>query len=132
MRSEVLSVYYLKLNNMEQTLIQRKSFAFAIRIVNLYRFLTEEMHEYVLSKQLLRSGTSIGANVREAKRAQTEADFGMKMSISLKEAEESMYWIELMKETGYLTEEQFLSIYGDCEELVKMLVSTTKKVYRKE
>lgn len=117
---------------MEQTLIQRKSFAFAIRIVNLYRFLTEEMHEYVLSKQLLRSGTSIGANVREAKRAQTEADFGMKMSISLKEAEESMYWIELMKETGYLTEEQFLSIYGDCEELVKMLVSTTKKVYRKK
>lgn len=111
------------------TVIQEKSFAFAIRVVNLYRYLCEERKEYVLSKQLLRSGTSIGANVREAKRGQTRADFGMKMSIALKEAEESLYWLELMEATGYLPESQSDSIKMECEEIVKMLVATTKRVY---
>lgn len=116
---------------MENTIIQEKSFKFAIRIVKLYRHLCQDAQEYVLSKQLLRSGTSIGANVREAKRAQSQADFGAKMSIALKEAEESLYWIELLAACGYLSETQWKSVWDDCEELVKMLVSTTKKVYSK-
>lgn len=118
--------------NMAETIIQSKSFNFAVRVVKLYKYLCEEKHEYVLSKQLLRSGTSIGANVREAKRAQSMPDFGMKLSISLKEAEESLYWLELLNATDYLTEEQFNSLYGDCEELVKLLSAATKKVYCKD
>jgi four helix bundle protein len=117
---------------MAETIIQSKSFSFAVRIVKLYKYLCEEKQEYVLSKQLLRSGTSIGANVREAKRAQSMPDFGMKLSISLKEAEESLYWIELLKATDYLTDEQYNSMYGDCEELVKLLSAATKKVYSKD
>lgn len=115
--------------DMGMTVIQEKTFSFAIRAVNLYRYLCEEKKEYVLSKQLLRSGTSIGANVREAKRGQTRADFGMKMSIALKEAEESLYWIELLAATGYLSDIQCNSVKVECEEIVKMLVATTKRVY---
>lgn len=114
---------------MENTIIQRKTFESAIRVVNLYRYMCEEKKEYVLSKQLLRSGTSIGANVREAKRGQTRADFGMKMSIALKEAEESLYRIELLEATGYLSDSQSDSIKVECEGIVKMLVATTKHVY---
>ena len=91
---------------MANTIIQNKSFDFSIRIVNLYKSLCQNKQEYVLSKQLLRSGTSVGANIREAKRAQSQADFGMKMTIALKEAEESLYWIELLMATGYLSEEE--------------------------
>ena len=87
------------------------------------------MHEYTLSKQLLRSGTSVGANLREARRGQSRADFAAKLSIALKEADESLYWIELLKEANMLTEEQFKDIYGKWEELVRMLVSATKKLY---
>lgn len=117
---------------MAETIIQNKSFNFAVRVVKLYKFLCEEKKEYILSKQLLRSGTSIGANVREAKRAQSMQDFGAKLSISLKEAEESLYWLELLRATDYLTEEQYNSMYGDCEELVKLLSAATKKVYCKD
>ena len=117
---------------MGNTIIQDKSFKFAIRIVNLYKYLCQNAQEYVLSKQLLRSGTSVGANIREAKRAQSQADFGMKMTIALKEAEESLYWIELLMATGYLSEEQGKNIWIDCEELVKLLVSTTKSVYKSD
>lgn len=116
---------------MGDNVIQDKSFKFAIRIVNLYKFLCQNAQEFVLSKQLLRSGTSIGANIREAKRAQSPADFGMKMTIALKEAEESLYWIELLIATGFLSEEMGKSIRDDCEEMVKLLVTTTKKVYGK-
>ncbi|MBR3206575.1 MAG: four helix bundle protein [Bacillus sp. (in: Bacteria)] len=103
-----------------------KSKAFAIRIVKLYQYLSDEKKEFVLSKQLLRSGTSIGANCREAARAQSKADFVAKLNISLKEADETAYWLELLNETDYLTKAQYESIYADCEELIKLLVSIIK------
>jgi four helix bundle protein len=108
--------------------------AFAVRIVNLYNYLVKNRSEYVLSKQLLRSGTSIGANVREAVYAQSRADFNAKMYIALKEAGESAYWIELLERTEYLTPPQAKSIYDDCDELIKILSSITKttKTNRKD
>ena len=105
-----------------------KSMLFAIRIVNLYKYLVQNRSEYVISKQLLRSGTSIGANVSESVYAQTRADFNSKMYIALKEASESAYWIELLKRTEYLTETQAKSILDDCNELIKILSSITKTV----
>ena len=111
---------------MKETALQRKSKAFAVRIIKMYQYLCEEKKEYVLSKQVLRSGTSIGANIREAKRAQSTPDFYAKLFISLKEAEETEYWLELLVETDYITKEIFNSIYTDCEEIIKMLVSSTK------
>lgn len=104
-------------------IIENKSFEFAVRIVNLRKFLTEEKSEYILSKQLLRCGTSIGANVAEAERAQSKADFVSKISIALKEANETSYWLRLLYRTEYLCEKQFVSIYEDLEEITKILVS---------
>lgn len=106
--------------------IQEKSKAFAVRIVRLCQYLQSEMKEFVLSKQLLRSGTSIGANCREASRAQSRADFISKFSIALKEADETAYWLELLHETDYLNENAFSSIYSDVNELIKLLVSIIK------
>ena len=106
--------------------ILEKSKAFALRIVNLYRFLITEKQEYVLSKQLLRCGTSIGANCAEGKRAQSGADFISKMNIALKEAEETAYWLDLLHETDYLSDAQFQSISADNEELIRLLVSIIK------
>ena len=103
-----------------------KSKAFALRIVKLYKYLCDEKHEYILSKQILRSGTSIGANAREATSGQTTPMFYSKMNISLGEADETAYWLELLHESGYISEEQFTSIYADNEELIKLLVSITK------
>jgi four helix bundle protein len=113
---------------MNETALQKKSKAFAVRIIRLYQYLCEEKHEYVLSKQVLRSGTSIGANVREAKRAQTTPDFHAKLFIALKEAEETEYWLELLVETDYISKEMFESIYEDNEEIIKLLVSSTKTI----
>ena len=107
-------------------LILDKSKAFAIRIINLYKHLNEEKREYILSKQLLRSGTSIGANCREAARGQSKADFVAKMNIALKEADETAYWLELLYATDFVTQVQFQSIYNDTEELIKLLVSIIK------
>ena len=109
-----------------QNVIADKSKAFAIRIVNLYKYLSGTHHENVMSKQLLRSGTSIGANVHESIYAQTRADFKTKMYIALKEASESAYWLELLEQTGYLTQSQARSIRDDCKELIKILSSITK------
>ena len=95
-------------------IIEEKSFAFAVRIVNLYRHLNETKKEFVLSKQLLRSGTSIGANVAEAEQAQSTLDFISKMSIALKETSETKYWIRLLASTNYLTEAEAVSILNDC------------------
>ena len=106
--------------------VLNKSKGFAIRIIRLYQYLKDEKKEFVLSKQLLRSGTSIGANCREAYRAQSPADFTAKLGIALKEAEESAYWLELLAETNHLTKDQFDSIYADNEELIKLLVSIIK------
>ena len=111
---------------MGESITVDKSKAFALRIIKLYRFLCDEKHEYVLSKQLLKSGTSIGANVREARRGQTKADFYAKLNISLKEADETEYWLELLHGSGYLDDSQFNSIYTDAEELIKLLTATTK------
>ena len=105
-----------------------KSKAFAIRIVNLYKYLRFDKKEYVLSQQVLKSGTSIGANVHEAIRGQSAADFAAKMNISLKEASETEYWLELLRDTNYLTKEEAESILSDCVELIKILVSITKTI----
>ena len=106
--------------------IQNKSFQFAIRTVNLCKFLRLEHQEYILSKQLLRSGTSIGANIAEAQQAQSKPDFVHKMSIALKEAYETAYWLRLLYATQYLQEDAFHSIMNDCEELEKLLTSIVK------
>ena len=107
-------------------IIEEKSFEFAIRIVNLCKYLNETKKEFVLSKQLLRSGTSVGANVAEAEQAQSTPDFVSKMSIALKEASETKYWIRLLASTSYLTEVETVSILNDCVELEKILVSIIK------
>jgi len=119
-----ISNYELRVNNYEMktnNIIQQKSFAFAIRIVNLYKFLTTEKKEYVLSKQLLRSGTSVGANIEESIGGQSEKDFISKISIAYKEARESMYWLKLLKATDYLSKEQAESLLKDAEELCKII-----------
>lgn len=110
-----------------QNIIENKSFDFAIRIVNLYKYLTSEKKEFVLSKQLLRSGTSIGANVAEAQKAQTRPDFNSKMNIALKEANETEYWLKLLYKTEYLTESEFDNIGKDIKEIIAILVSICKK-----
>ena len=106
-----------------ENVIQMKSFDFAVRIVKLFQYLNEEKREFILSKQLLRCGTSIGANVSEAERAQSDADFYSKMSIALKEAKETEYWLRLLYKTDYLTEKEYSSIYSDINELIALLVS---------
>lgn len=103
-----------------------KSFEFAVRIVNLYKYLVSQKHEYVLSKQLLRSGTSIGANISEAQRGQSKADFIAKMSIALKEANETYYWLRLLHRTDYLTKTQFASLEKDILELIRLLMAICK------
>ena len=107
-------------------MIGEKSFQFALRIVRLCKYLQQEKREYVLSKQLLRSGTSIGANVAEAKQGQSRADFASKASIALKEATETDYWLRLLHGADYLTDDEFDSIIADCRELEKILTSIIK------
>ncbi len=109
-----------------ENLIENKSFCFSVRVVKLCRYLRETKKECTLSKQLLRSGTSIGANVAEAQQAQSKADFIAKMSIALKEAAETDYWLRLLYTTGYLSKSEFSSIYADSEELSRLLVSIVK------
>lgn len=107
-------------------IVVAKSKSFAVRCIRLYRFLCNEKHEYVISKQMLRSGTSIGANIKEAIRGQSKADFKSKMNIALKEASETEYWIEILNESEYLTECETESILNDCQELIKILTSIVK------
>lgn len=109
-----------------KSVVYEKAFDFSIRIVNLYKYLTTEKREYILSKQVLRSGTSIGANIKEALQAQSKKDFLSKMNIALKEASETEYWLELLTETNYIDKEQSISILNDCKELNKMLISIVK------
>ena len=109
---------------MKESIIRDKSKAFAIRIIKLYKFLLEEKREYVLSKQILRCDTSIGANFAEAIYGVSEADFINKLSIAQKEASETVYWLELLRETDFLTQEQFASVYTDAEELLKLLAAS--------
>jgi four helix bundle protein len=110
--------------------IQLKSYAFALRIVKLYRFLIEDKKEFVISKQILRSGTSIGANVEEAIGGQTRADFICKLAIAYKEARETHYWIRILRDSEYLSIQQSKSILKDIEEILKIIAKiqiTTKK-----
>lgn len=114
-----------------ENVVKAKSYRFAIRIVKAYKFLSSEQKEFVLSKQMLRSGTSIGALVRESEHAESKADFIHKMSIALKEANETEYWLLLLHDTDYLEKKIFQSIVSDCSELIKLLVSiikTSKKI----
>ena len=111
---------------MNKGAIHTKSYALAIRIVNLYRHLCREQKEYVLSKQLLRSGTAIGALVKEAEHAQSRADFTNKMNIALKEANETVYWLDLLHDTNYLNDNEFASIHQDATEVLKLLISIVK------
>jgi four helix bundle protein len=111
---------------MKDNPLKDKSYQFAIRIVKLSQVLQQDRKEFVLSKQVLRSGTAVGALIREAEFGQSRADFTSKMSMSLKEANETEYWLSLLKDTDFISEDQFMSLQPDCKELIAMLVSTVK------
>lgn len=116
---------------MRENIVLEKSKKFAVRIIKLYKYLCEDKQEYILSKQILRSGTSIGANIRESCNAQSGKDFINKMNIALKEADETMYWLEIMQESGILTSIEIETIYLEAKEIAKLLTSIikTKKRY---
>ena len=111
---------------MKKNIVKDKSFSFALRIVMLSRYLQIEKKEFVLSKQVIRSGTAIGALVREAEHAESKADFIHKMSIALKEANETLYWLELLQGSEYIDQKNFSSIQSDSDELIRLLVAIVK------
>lgn len=113
-----------------ESAVLNKSMNFAVRIVNLYKYLQTEKKEFIMSKQLLRSGTSVGANLREAKYAQSTDDFIHKNSIALKEISESEYWLELLYKTEYLSEKEYMDISHDCSEIARLLTSIVKTTKR--
>ena len=112
-------------------IVESKSFDFAVRIVNLCKFLANERKEFILSKQLLRSGTSIGANAKEGAYAQTKADLITKLFIAQKECAETEYWLELLHESGYIPDDDFRGIHADCQELMRILIASTKTLQGK-
>lgn len=112
---------------MKENIIKEKSFNFAVRVVKLYKYLVWEKNEYVLSKQLLRSGTSVWAMTREAEHSESKSDFIHKMAIAQKEINESIYWLELLKETEYLNQKQFEDINNDAIEIIKIITTIIKK-----
>ena len=114
--------------NRTDSTLHAKSYAFALRVIGLSKFLREQKQDYVLSKQILRSGTAIGALVRESEFAQSQTDFINKLSVSLKEANETDYWLNLLKDSGYIDEKSFLSMEDDCGELIALLISSIKTV----
>jgi len=111
---------------MKESIIKTKSKTFAVRMVKLYKYLQEDKKEFIISKQVLRSGTSIGANVHEAFFGQSQKDFISKMQIALKEASETEYWLDLLKDTNYISENESQSILNDCQELARLLHATVK------
>jgi len=111
---------------MNESILKTKSFKFAVRIVNLYKHLCDNKREFVLSKQILRSGTSVGANIREAEHSEGKADFVHKMAISQKEINETIYWLELLQATEYISKQEFESINAYAVEIIKMLTSSIK------
>ena len=113
-------------------MIRTKTIDFAIRIVNFYKYLREEKNEYVMSKQILRCGTSIGANVRESKNAQTDPDYLTKMNIALKEADETQYWLEVLFRSEFISETEYNSLNNDLKEIIAILVSIVKKIKKKQ
>ena len=114
-----------------KSIVGNKAYVFALRIINAYKYFTKEQKEFVLSKQMLRSGTAIGALTREAEHAQSRADFVNKMNIALKEANETEYWLMLLKDSEYMDEKTFISIHDDCNELIRLLVSIVKTTKEK-
>ena len=110
----------------KENVLKTKSYAFALRIVQLFKHLSGGQNEYVLSKQILRCGTSIGANITEGNRAQSKLDFVHKLSIALKESDETEYWLNLLRDSGYLTQAQAESLLSDCAELQRMLIASIK------
>jgi four helix bundle protein len=116
---------------MKENIVRDKSFAFAVRTVNLYKHLVEVKKEYVIAKQLLRSGTSVGASVRESEHAESKNDFVHKMAIAHKEINETIYWLELLKTTDYITNEQFTSIHTDAREIMKLITTIIKTAKNK-
>ena len=117
---------------MKDRLLEDKSISFAVRIVKFYKFLCEEKKEYILSKQVLRSGTSIGANIRESRNAQSKADFINKLNVALKEADETQYWLEVMEKSEIINSEQVESLNKDLSELIAILVSSLKTLKKTE
>ena len=111
---------------MKENIVLQKSFAFSVRIVNLQKYLTTQKKEHVMSKQIYKSGTSIGANIAEAQRAQSTADFVSKMKIALKEASETQYWLQLLHETKYISDQEFTSLHDDLVEILKILTAICK------
>ena len=116
----------IEMNSQRENIVMIKSYAFALRIIRLYKYLITEQKEYVLSKQVLRSGTAIGALVKEAEHAQSKADFLNKMNIALKEANETEYWLMLLKDSEYIDEKSFKSMQEESVELLKLLASIVK------
>ena len=126
LRFEVYDMLEKYINREIENNIYELARDFAIRIVNMYKYLVENNKEYIMSKQLFRSGTSIGANVFEGKNAQSRPDFASKMSIALKEATESAYWIDLLHETKYITDSEFQSVSQDCSRIIAVLTKIVK------
>ena len=114
-----------------ENILKPKSKKFALRIIKLYEYLKEQKKEYVMSKQVLKSGTSIGANIRESIYAQSRPDFGSKLSIALKEAGETEWWLELLEEAEYINKKEAQSMLVDCREIIRILSAITKKIYEK-
>ncbi|RDV11054.1 four helix bundle protein [Pontibacter diazotrophicus] len=112
----------------KENVLYNKAYAFAIRVVKAYQYLEKEKREFILAKQLLRSGTSIGANVAEANGAISDAEFSAKLSIAYKECLETKYWTDLLKDTGYINEKQHVSMFTDADELGKMLFTSIRKI----
>ena len=113
-------------HSVKENVIMQKSFAFSVRIMNLQKYLSKKQGEYVVSRQICKSGTSIGANVAEAQRAQSTADFVSKMKIALKEANETQYWLKLLYETKYLSDREYVSLHSDLLEILKILTAICK------
>lgn len=113
------------------SILKDKSFAFAIEVVKAYQLLVEEQREFIMSKQLLRSGTSVGANIREAKNAESLNDFIHKLGISQKECDETIYWLELLKETDYLNNDEFDNLSDQANQILKMIRSTILTIKQK-
>lgn len=113
---------------MKENIIQQKSYKFAVRIIELYKYLIGTKKEFILSKQLLRSGTSIGANIEEALGGQSKRDFISKLSIAYKEARETRYWLSLLREAKYMTQEELSPVFNDCEEILRIIGKIQKTV----
>ena len=116
---------------MKENVLAKKTIDFAVKIINFYKYLCDEKREYVIAKQILKSGTSIGANVRESRNAQSKADFINKLNIALKEADETQYWLEIMEKSNIINIELFGKLNKDVNEIISILVSTLKTLKKK-